>query len=122
MTGRASRFSPVAGQHHAILYLILVFLQHLEERVDADLLPWSVPEVIFLFLCQLIIGSKDGEIMSRSFPKELIQPFSHFLTSPAKHGTIVHAQRTVGHHQVFIDTDNLSEAFARRAGSQRRVE
>ena len=60
--------------------------------------------------------------MSRSFPKELVQPFSHFLAPPAKHGTIVHTQCTVGHHQVFIDTDNLSESFARRAGSQRRVE
>jgi hypothetical protein len=76
----------------------LIFLQHFEERVDADLLSWAVPKVIFLFLCQFIIGGKDREIMSRRFPKELVQPFSHFLTSPAKYGTIVHAQRPIRHH------------------------
>ena len=32
------RFAPVACQHDAVLYLVLVFLQHLEEVVDADFL------------------------------------------------------------------------------------
>ena len=60
--------------------------------------------------------------MSRRFPQELVQPFSHFLTSPAEHSPVVHAQCPVGDYQMFIDADNLAEAFTRRTGSQRRVE
>lgn len=34
----ADRFATVACQHDAVLYFVLVFLQHLEEVVDADFL------------------------------------------------------------------------------------
>ena len=37
VTGRTVRLSPITGEHHTVLDLILVLLDHLEKLVDAGL-------------------------------------------------------------------------------------
>ena len=43
VTSGAEGLSPIAGKHHAVLNLILVFFQHLEEGIDTCLFPRAVP-------------------------------------------------------------------------------
>ena len=115
-------FSTVAGQHDTILDFVLVFFQHFEEGVDAGLVARAVQQVILLCLGELVVRSKDREVVGRCFLEEFVQPFSHLLSPPAHHGTVVHTQGTVRDDQVLVDSDYLSKAFADRAGSHRRVE
>ena len=61
VTGRTGRLAAVTCEHDAVLYLVLVLLQHLEERVDADFVTVAVPEVVTLCLRQVVVGSEDGE-------------------------------------------------------------
>jgi len=59
---RAGCFAAVAGKHHAVLYFVLVFLEHVEKVVDSvDRRSVSVPKKVFFFVGQLIVGAMDGE-------------------------------------------------------------
>ena len=72
VAGRTIGFPPIACQHHAVLNLILVLLQHLEEGVDASLFSRAVPQIVLLLLSKLIVRSEDGEVVSRGFVQEFL--------------------------------------------------
>ena len=122
MAGGARRLATIACQHHTVLYLILVLLEHLEEGVDAGLRPRSVPQIILLRLRELIIGGKDGEVVLGCIADKLVAPGTHLLATPAYHAAVVYAQRSVGHHELLVDANDASEAATLGAGTHRRVE
>ena len=119
-----------SAQHHAVLNLILVFLHHSEELVDAHAVVritvffrWqSVPEPVLLLLRQLVVRFEDREFVGFRPADEFLEPHAHLLATPAHHATVVEAQRSVGNHEFLVDADDASEALAGRAGAQRRIE
>ena len=127
MTLRTCGLTPVAGQHHAVLYLVLILLHHLEELVDTRLFllalirGQSVPQPVFLPLRQVHVGFEDGEIVVSGIPAEPVFPFSHLLSVPAHHAAVIDAQRRVGDHQLLVNTHNLAKALTLRTGSCWRV-
>ena len=119
-----------SAQHHAVLNLILVFLHHSEELVNAHTVVritvffrWqSVPEPVFLLLRQFVVGLEDREFVRFRPADEFLEPHAHLLATPAHHATVVEAQRSVRNHEFLVDADDASEALAGRAGAQRRIE
>ena len=122
VAGRTIGLTPIACQHHAVLNLILVLLQHLEEGVDASLFSRAVPQIVLLLLSQLIVRSEDGEVVSRGFVQEFLQPFAHLFASPAHHGTVVYGECPVRDNQLFVNANHLAETLAGRTGTDGRVE
>ena len=130
MTGRAYGLASESAQHHAVLNLILVFLHHSEELVDAHTVVritvffrWqSVPEPVFLLLRQLVVRLEDREVVRFRPADEFLEPHAHLLATPAHHATVVEAQRSVRNHEFLVDADDASESLAGRAGAQRRIE
>jgi len=118
----ANGLSAITGQHHAVLDFVLIFLQHLEERVDASLGALAVPQEILLCLGEVVVWFKDGEIMFGSPSDKLLLPFAHFFASPADNGSVVHTQCRVGHHQCLVDAYHPSETFALGTCTDGRVE
>ncbi len=80
---RAEGFATVARQHHAILYLVEVFLDHFEESVDAGKTGVAVPKEVFLGLRQVAIRAMDREAARGGDMHQLAFPHAHFLTLPA---------------------------------------
>ena len=128
MTGGAYGLSAVACEHHAVLYLVLVGLDHVEEVVDADSLvvllnPWTfMPQVVLLLLCEVVVWLEYGEVVLWRTAAELGLPFAHLVTAPAEHGAVVHAQQLVGDDKVFVNAYYAAEALAVGAGADGRVE
>ena len=95
MTDGTVGLTPVTAQHHTVLDLVLVLLEHLEERVDARtfLLPFvrrePMPQPVFLLLCQVHIWLEDGEVILRCMPAEPVLPFFHLLSVPTNHTTVI---------------------------------
>ena len=96
VTRRTSSPATIAGQHHAVLDLILARLHHLEELVDTGfllgtLIRWqSVPQPVFLLLCQIHIRLEDGEIVCSGMTHKPLLPLLHFLPVPAHHATVIY--------------------------------
>ena len=126
----ANGLASESAQHHAVLNLILVFLHHSEELVDAHAVVritvffrWqSVPEPVFLLLRQFVVRLEDREVVRFRPADEFLEPHAHLLATPAHHATVVEAQRSVRNHEFFVDADDASETLAGRAGAQRRIE
>ena len=136
----AHGLAPIAGQHHAVLNLVLSLAQVLEEGVYRDEAPLlflgaqtalfgcervgegAVPEPVLLLTAQLEVGLVDGEAPFGIEADEPLLPFAHLLAAPAHHRPLVDRQRRVGDDQVFIDADDASESLALGAGSGRGVE
>src|SRR5690554_5273526 len=76
--------SAITCQHHSVLYLVEVFLQHSEEVIDAIdvLFVMSIPEELFLLLCKVVISTMNGEIYLVGIVCELPPPLAHLLTPP----------------------------------------
>ena len=129
-TIRTRGASTIATQHHTILYLILVVFDHLEERVDANLvmnvhvlLGWQpMPQHILLGLGQGIVGGEDGEVVFLCASAELFLPSLHLLSMPAFDASLIDTQRRIGDNQFLVNADDASKALAGRAGPYRRVE
>ena len=117
VAGWAHGLSAVAGQHYAVLNLVLVLFQHLEEGVYAHFFARSVPQVVLLLLGKLIVRGEDGEVVRRSLAEELLQPFAHFLATPAHHGSIVYGEGAVGDDQLLVDAYHTAKALALGAGT-----
>ena len=81
-----------------------------------------MPQIVLLLLSQLIVRSEDGEVVSRGFVQEFLQPFAHFLASPAHHGTVVYGECPVRDNQLLVNANHLAETLASRAGADGRVE
>ena len=128
VTYGACGLSPVSGQHHAVLYLVLILLHHVEEEVNtrALLLAFvagqSVPQPVLLLLRQVHVRLKYGEVVVGRMPAEPLLPFAHLLAVPAHHAAVVHAQRGIGNHQLFVDAHDLAETLTLRTGTCWRVE
>ena len=113
-------FATITGQHHAILYLILIALHHPEEGINAHLLVFgqgslfciAVPKPILLFLRKVEVGFKDGEAAPTETIAELRLPFSHFLSAPAHHGAIVDTFRGIRDDQRFVNAHYPAKTFA----------
>ena len=126
----AFRLAAIACQHDAILYLILITLQHSEEGIDGDPLLFgsgvffgvAVPEEVLLLPRELVVGFKDGKVLVCHSPHELLEPESHFLAAPANDRSIVEAEARVGHDQMLVDAHDSSEAFTARTGTDGIVE
>ena len=103
----ADGLAAVSGQHDAVLDLVLALLQHTEEIVNTGLLPSpfilaaaaSVPQVILLLLCKLVIWCEYGEIVLLCVKDKVILPSGHHVTAPAYHGAVINAQCAVGNDQ-----------------------
>ena len=128
VTGGTVGLSPVTAQHHAVLYLVLVFLKHLEERVDtwAFLLPavrrQTVPQPVLLRLCQVHIGLEDREVVLHSVTTEPFLPLFHLLTMPADDAAVIDGEGRIGNDQFLVDADDATEALTLRTGPHRGVE
>ena len=122
MTFGAERLSAVACQHHTVLYLVLVFLHHLEEGVDALKVGCPFPQHPALLVGQFIIGSEDGEVGFLGSVYHHIPPFAHLFAPPAYDGSVIDGQGTVGYHEMLVDADDPSESLAYGACADGRVE
>ena len=130
MAGGACRLPSVSGQHHTILYLILVLSQHAEKLVDADgavapfvLLIHSMPKHLLLSVRQLVVRREDGEILILvGSPDKFLLPLRHLFSLPACHTAVIHRQVGVGDDQTLVNPYDASVALALGAGSHRRIE
>ena len=128
VTDGTIRLSPVAGKHHAVLDLILIILQHLEELVDARFLlrvligRKSVPQPVFLSLGEVHVGFEDGEIIVGGMTDEPLLPLFHLIPVPADDTAVIDGERGVGDDQFLVDTDDASEALTLGTGACGRVE
>ena len=130
MTFGTGSLAAISAHHDPILYLVLVFLHHLEEGVNRHLVVnvlmalrgQPVPQLVLLVLSQVIVRFEDGEIILGSSSAELVFPHLHLLAVPANHTAVVNRQCGVGDDQVFVDADNLAEALTFRTSSYGRIE
>ena len=118
----AERLSAVACQHHTVLYLVLIFLHHLEEGVDALKVGCPFPQHPALLVGQFIIGSEDGEAGFLGSVYHHIPPFAHLFAPPAYNGSIIDGQGAVGYHEMLVDADDFPESLAYGACTDGRVE
>ena len=118
----AERLSAISCQHHAILYLVLVFLYHLEEGVDTFKVACPFPQHPALLVGQFVIGSEYGEAGFLGSVYHHIPPFAHLLAPPAYYSAVVDGQGTVGYHEMLVDADDPSESLAHGACADGRVE
>ena len=94
---RASGLAAIVGEHDAVLYLILVALDHAEEGVDAYLqflghgllVGIAVPEDVLLLLRQVVVGLKDGELLGALAFAEHALPLAHLFTAPTLDGAVI---------------------------------
>ena len=136
-TDGAHRLAAIAGQHDAVLYLILSLTQVLEEGIDGHQPPFlllgregpgdllggfAVPEPVLLGLSELIVRLVDGEAAIGVEADEPVLPLAQLLAAPAHHGAVADAARSVGHHKAFVDADDAAVALTLGAGAQRGVE
>ena len=109
--------SAVAGQHDAVLYLVGLRLEPAEEAVDAFPGTVAVPEEVFLFLGEFIVGGVDGEADVGGVAYEVALPLLHLVAVPADDGIVVNGARAVGDHQFLVDAHDVAVALAGRAGA-----
>ena len=130
VTHRARRLSAVTAEHDAVLYLVLVLLDHLEKVVNGNPFVFgpvavggqSVPKLVFLLLGQFVVRLEDREVVLSSTPAEFLFPRAHLLAVPADHAAVIDGEVGVGNHQVFVNADDLAEALTLRTGTDRGVE
>ena len=80
-----------------------------------------MPQQIFLFLCQVVIRTVDRKVIFLALHDKVFQPFPHHLTFPANHGSLVDRQAFIGHHQILIDAQHLTESLTGRTCAQRII-
>ena len=80
-----------------------------------------MPQQILLFLCQVVIRTMDREVIFLALHDKVFQPFPHHLTFPANHGSLVDRQTFIGHHQILIDAQHLTEPLTSRTSAQRII-
>ena len=114
--------SAIAGEHDAILNLVLVLLEHAEELVDADAhvapfvdLRHSMPEDVFLLLCELVVWGEDREVVALCCAHKLLLPFRHLIALPALHASVIDGEFLARYDTVFVNANDLAVAFAFRA-------
>ena len=130
MAFRAGGLAPVTALQHAILYLVLVFLDHVEEGVYGHLVVYvlaivarqPVPQLVFLLLCELVVRLEYGEVALCGTAAELVLPYPHLIAVPAHHAAVVYTERRVGYDQFLVDAYHLAETLAFGACPDRRVE
>ena len=130
MTGRTDGLSPVAAQHHTILYLVLVFLHHGEKSINRHLVVdvetlvggKTVPQPFLLLVGELKVGLENGEVITGCTAAEFFLPHAHFLAMPALHATVIDTQCRVGDDQLLVDADHTAVTLAVGTGSERGVE
>ena len=124
----AGGLSPVTGQHHAVLNLVLILLHHIEEGIDARFLLFAlvggqpVPQPVFLFLCQVHIGLEDGEVVVGCMTAEPVEPLFHLLTVPTNNTAVVDGEGRVWDDKFLVDADDAPETLTLRTGTCRGVE
>ena len=128
VTFRTVRLTSIARQHHTILDLILILLQHLEELIDARFLLRTfirrqpVPKPVFLTLGKIHIGFEDGEVVVSCVTDEPLLPFLHLFPVPADDTAIVDGECRIGDYQFLVDADDSAEALTFWTGSSGRIE
>ena len=126
----ADCLATIAALQHAVLYLVLVLLDHLEERVNAYTVAYvavavgrqSVPQHVLLRSCQVEVRLEYGEFVGCCPAAEFGLPCSQLLAVPALHASVVHAQRRIGHNQLLVDAYHLAESLTLGTGSCGRIE
>ena len=81
-----------------------------------------MPEPVFLFALEFIIGFEDGEIVGDGTSAELLFPLFHLFAVPAHHTALVNTERGIRYHKMLVDAHHLAKALALRACSSRRIE
>ena len=130
MTIRTNSLATIPTHHHAILYLVLILLDHLEKGINVNLVVnvqmffgrKTMPKHILLLARQFEIRFENGKPINDGFSAKHLAPNAHLVTMPTLNATIIHAQRTIGDDQFLINSDNASKAFARRTSANGRVE
>ena len=79
------------GVWHKVGMILVVIV-----AVLADLLLWEICSNVALG--QFIIWSEDGKVVCRGFVQEFLLPFTHFVSSPTHHGSVIHGQGSVWNH------------------------
>ena len=123
MTDGTVGLAAVTGQHDAVLYLVLILPDHLEELIDTWFLflatvRWqSVPQPVFLLLCQVHVWLEDGEVIVGGVTDEPLLPLLHLLAMPADDAAFVDRERGIGNDQSLVDADDLAESLTLRASA-----
>ena len=110
---RTGGLTAVVSEHHPVLNLILVLTQHLKECINADAVGQvftgtSVPKQGFLFLGKTVVRREYREVVSLSPADEFFLPFTHFLSTPANHSSVHHAQFGIGNDQMLVYAESLT--------------
>ncbi len=81
------RFSTITRQHDPVLYFIEILFEHPKKIVDAvnSQFVTSVPQDVFFFVGQIVIGTINGKIHFVGIVDKLLAPLAHFFASPALH-------------------------------------
>ena len=119
VTSRADGFPAEPRHHYAILYLVLIFFNHIEKSVNWHLFMYvfalvrwkSMPKLILLFPWKFIVRFKYRKIVFCSSSAKLVPPHSHFFTIPTYYATIVDADGWIWNDEFFVNADNASKAL-----------
>ena len=112
----------VPADHHAVLNLVALRFQHVEEGVDALEMGASVPNQLPLGVGQLLPRRVHRKVHGTGGHDQPLAPTSRALAAPRGHRTIVQASGRVRHHLVGVDAQHVSVAFACSARPDRAVE
>ena len=97
VAGGAGGLAAVVGEHDAVLYLILVALDHAKEGVDAYLQLFghgllvgiAVPEDVLLLLGEAVVWLEDGESLGALSLAEDALPLAHLLAAPTLDSAVI---------------------------------
>ena len=81
-----------------------------------------MPEDVLLLLRQIVVRSKNREVVFCYTTDELLFPFTHFLSSPAHHGSVIDAQFLIRDDQMLVDAHDFAESLTFGTSASRRIE
>ena len=109
--------APVTGEHDAVLDLVQLLTQFVEEGSDAPHVAIAVPEHPLLLAGKVGVGGVDGEVELVSLAHKVLLPAAEGAAVPGGHRPVVDRLGGVGNDLVFVDAHRPAEAFALRAGT-----
>ncbi len=119
---RASGAAPVARQHYPVLDFVGLFFYFLEKIVQPLEMCVARPEQIFFSLTQILVRAVNREVEADTVTQQRFEPLAHFFRPPGRNGPLENGKPFVGNHQVGIDAQHLTKAFATPASTVGIVE
>ena len=105
-------FAAITRKHHPILNFIILVFQFLKEYIQTLKIAVSCPNQLLLRFRKFKIRFVNGEIKLVSVIHQFVPKPAHTFATPRVNGIFKNGQRSIGNYQFFVDSDDISVAFA----------